>query len=1090
LAAFDDDPVDALLFFGREREREIIVANLLASRLTVLYGPTGVGKSSLLRAGVAQELRSLPDATVGVFSSWSDDPSSELDAVVWRSAGDVFLILDQIEEYFLYHDQDGPFGQLLPDLVTSPGLRVNVLLGVREDALAKLDFFKGRIPNLFANYLRLDHLDRAAARAAVLGPLSRLSDMSAEGEPYRAEPALVDTLLDQVATGRIEYGLTGRGVVAGRDEPARIESAFLQLVLERLWEVERAEGSHVLRLQTLQSLGGAETIVRGHLERSLESLDPRQQELAAEIFEHLVTPSGTKIAHDVGDLARYATAHESAVDDVLVRLAHERIVRPLEESGDVGRYEIFHDVLADGVLAWRTKFESERELQRERARRRRAIAVAGVALLALAAVALVALFALAQRERAQERATTARARERAARALTLLAVDPQESLRLAIAAAGDERTPQVEEVLRRSLLAARQRRVFPASSGTHVVAFGAGGRVIVPLGGRIRSYAPNGRSWRDGAGLTGTLLALSHNRSLMLDAEGNRAVVRGTSTGRRVESFTLQGPVRSGTFDRRGRFVAVVSANRAGREYASVFRLRDGVRTHVFRQRGTKSVAFSPDGKLVATGHADDAARVWRLSDARLLRTFDEHTGDVLAVAFSPDSELLATASADSGVRIWRLTDGERRFLFVGHNNPAVALAWSPDGRFLADASSDRTSRILDIGGVGAGRMAAVLIGHREAISALTYSPDGRTIATVSRDGTARLWDARAESEALRAATHRPGPTRAWFDPTGTRAVSAGIDGASVIDVERRRVAARIDIGRVASAHFDPSGTRIVVAGPWGASIHDVHGRLLAELPHRGGVNDAAFSADGREVVTASQDGWVRIFGQFGGLLGHLELEQPITHIAVARDGLIAAAGGDGTIVLWRRGGRSIVLTGHEGRVNAVHFSGDGTRIVSAGDDGVVRVWTETGALEFALSEHVGGATDAVFSPGGTAIVTTDRARHVREWSATDGRLIRDLVGHFASVNSAAYSRDGRWIVTTSAVAAAVWKANDNAPSAYLRGHTAPVVRTAEFSPDGRFVLTAADDGTARLYRCEFCENIEGLVALARQRLEAVTTVR
>ena len=134
-----------------------------------------------------------------------------------------------------------PFAQRLPELVTEPGLRVNVLLGIREDSLAKLDLFKSRIPNLFANYLRLDHLDRVAARAAVVGPLERLNELAAEEEPYRAEPELVEAVLDQVATGRIEYGLSGRGVVPGQDESGRVEAPFLQLVLERLWDVEQEE---------------------------------------------------------------------------------------------------------------------------------------------------------------------------------------------------------------------------------------------------------------------------------------------------------------------------------------------------------------------------------------------------------------------------------------------------------------------------------------------------------------------------------------------------------------------------------------------------------------------------------------------------------------------------------------------------------------------------------------------------------------------------------------------------------------------------------------------------------------------------------
>jgi WD40 repeat protein len=1090
LAPFDDAPVDALFFFGREREREIIVANLLASRLTVLYGPTGVGKSSLLRAGVAPQIRALPDATVAIVSEWSEDPTAAIDEVVARTPGDVFLVLDQIEEYFVYHDQNGPFGRRLPELVQESGLRVNVLLGVREDALAKLDLFKSTIPNVLANYLRLDHLDRAAARAAIVRPLERLNDVAPVDEPYAAEPELVEAVLDQVAAGRIEYGLSGRGVVAGRDEPARVEAPFLQLVLERLWDTEQTAGSRVLRLETLEFLGGAETVVRRHLEHALGALEDDQRALAAEMFGHLVTPSGTKIAHDVDDLARYAAAGEPAVADVLARLARERIVRPVGGGRHGSRYEIFHDVLAEGVLAWRTQFEAEVELARERKRRRRAIAVAGAALLALAAVAAIALFALAQRERAQDRATTARARERAARALTLLAVDPQRSLSLAVAAASDERTQQIEDVLRASLLAARQRRVLPAVPDASVVAIAPGGRVIVQHRDQLRSYAQNGSAHVVLAPIRGRLLALSRDRALTASAEGRELVVSETTTGRDVVRLELQGALRTATFDETARRLAVVAANRAGREYASVFRLPDGVRTHLFRERGSRSVAFSLDGRLLAVGGADDAARVWRLADGKLIETFDEHSGDVLAVAFSPDGELLATGSADSGVRVWRVATGERRFLFVGHNNPTVALAWSPDGRFLADGSLDRTSRILDIGGIGSGRLAGVLIGHEAGISGVAYSPDGRRLATVSLDGTARVWDARAEHEALVAATHVPGPTRASFDPTGRWAVSAGMDGAVLIDVARRRELARFGApSPVVVARFDAAGERIVTGGPWGAAVHDVGERRSKVLPLDMGVADAVF--DRSRIVIAGTDGWARVFDGAGRMIAHLDHGLPVSRVAVRADGLVATAATDGSLRLWRRGRAASLVSGHIGVVNALRFSEDATRLLSAGDDGAVRIWdADSGALLVELAGHVGGATDGVFDPAGGTVVTTDRARHVRAWDAADGRLLRDLIGHFSAVNSASFSRDGRWLVTTSSLAAALWQSHAEEPFTYIRGHTSPVVRTAEFSPDGRSVLTAADDGTVRLYRCEICGGVDRLVELARRRLVAARPVR
>src|SRR5689334_6282170 len=130
LAPFEDSEIDSLLFFGRERETKVIVANMLGAKLTVLYGPSGVGKSSILRAAVARRLReAAPSADVHVLSEWAVDPS--LPPV----EGETFLILDQFEEYFLYHDE-GPLHDALPVLLEHP--RVHVLLALREDALARL----------------------------------------------------------------------------------------------------------------------------------------------------------------------------------------------------------------------------------------------------------------------------------------------------------------------------------------------------------------------------------------------------------------------------------------------------------------------------------------------------------------------------------------------------------------------------------------------------------------------------------------------------------------------------------------------------------------------------------------------------------------------------------------------------------------------------------------------------------------------------------------------------------------------------------------------------------------------------------------
>src|SRR5262249_41996824 len=145
------------------------------------------------------------------------------------------------------------------------------------------------------------------------------------------------------------------------------------------WSAEQVAGSTVLRLETLQALGGAEEIVRAHLEDAVGRLSADEQDFACSVFDHLVTPSGTKIAHRVRDLARYAAARPEELGPVLAALASGRILRPVTDvTGEPG-YEIYHDVLAAPALAWRTRHESERQLElehgRARGRQRRLVAI-------------------------------------------------------------------------------------------------------------------------------------------------------------------------------------------------------------------------------------------------------------------------------------------------------------------------------------------------------------------------------------------------------------------------------------------------------------------------------------------------------------------------------------------------------------------------------------------------------------------------------------------------------------------------------------------------------------------------------------------
>jgi Novel STAND NTPase 1 len=406
---------DARLFFGRQREVEIIAANLMSRPVTVLFGPSGVGKSSILRAGLMHHLWALAGSAddgdggfaTAICSNWHDDPVRTLVEAVRAAVpgvdpepsdddlqrtleeavhrcGELFVVLDQFEEYFLYHGpgDDRFLANALRRAIADGGLPVSVLISLREDALAKLDRL-AEIPRLLDNRVRIDHLGLDDAREAIEAPLAVFNSLTGEG-PVTIEPELVEAVLDQVSIGRI---VISNGEIASGEE-ARVEAAYLQIVMARLWDEEHGTGSPVLRLMTLERLGGANQIVRTHLSRSLNELSAGEREIAAEIFRYLVTPSGAKIAYIADDLAALAGRDVAEIRRVVDHLTHVRILRSvMPDVASAPRYELYHDLLVPAILDW----SAQRSLQRERAeiRRLRAFVRALVVMCLVLGIALV-----------------------------------------------------------------------------------------------------------------------------------------------------------------------------------------------------------------------------------------------------------------------------------------------------------------------------------------------------------------------------------------------------------------------------------------------------------------------------------------------------------------------------------------------------------------------------------------------------------------------------------------------------------------------------------------------------------------------------
>src|SRR6266567_261166 len=718
---------NAPIFFGRDTERTLLISNLRASRLTLLYAESGAGKSSLLRAGVAARRGELAQRSLSqrgtarhipvVFSSWRNDPTEGLideiresvipfvpaglpsgspdkrlekviEAASTAADATLLVMLDQFEEYFLYQSAEthrGRFPDELAACVKRGDLRANFLISIREDAYSGLgDLFKGRIGNVYGNYLRLEHLSRESARLAIEKPIASFNRLHGQQPPVEIEQELIDAVLDQFSPDQFAAGLGGTGRLRDRNGAGGdgIAAPYLQLVMKRLWESELSRGSTRLRLATLTELGGAQTIFQTHVDRALDGLADDDRDAAAEIFRHLITPSGTKIALAAADLADYTGRSPSGISALLERLAggDTRILRPVSPppGGEGGpRFEISHDLLAPTIVAWSSEHRARRlenekqaaerqaQAERGRARRFRALAAGAATLLALAVCLLVVMIiAISAAHKAGREAKT------------------QRNIAISAQVAGESEALARHEPFIAPLLAVAAWRIahtFRASASLLNILAQPDRCVLLA---RHEGYAP-----------LYSVAFSSDGKDLVTAGPGDTAWVWDVQACHVDYTFTFPGPaVDSVALSPDGKTLAVARADGTAQLWDMATHKQDGAPLDAGPDRVT-GVAFTRDGKILATAGTDGTVGLWRVPAGRRIRGFRaSRTGAVYSVAFSPDGRTLATAGADGTAGLWNPAIYHQIALgFTAGRAPAYSAAFSRDGKILATAGTDGT---------------------------------------------------------------------------------------------------------------------------------------------------------------------------------------------------------------------------------------------------------------------------------------------------------------------------------------------------------------------------------------------------------------
>ena len=1026
-------------FHGRDHESTSLLSHVLEGPITVLYGGSGLGKTSLLRAGLFPLLRDrhllpvyvrfdlepgAPPLTRQLHQSVYDsiranvpDPMLPLeDESLWEylhradfglrsEQSDPLspvIVLDQFEELCTP-------GEGIPDLVaelrTELGDLVEnrvpadlasrieddedvaarfhlqkrnykLVICLREEFLPELQGWRELLPALGHSRMRLLRMGASEAVDAVHKPAEEMMPRSLA----RRVVGIVagEDLRRARGTAFAEIDPPGDDLGAWDASGApEVEPALLSLFCRELNDERKWRGqSHFDELLVEDA---KRDILSNYYLSCVRDLPPH---VAQFIESELITENGFR-----DSFVREEAVPSRLTDDELTLLIRSRLLR-LEERYGAQRIELAHDAITDVI--------------REHRDRRHA----GTAKAALTARADSQQAGL---EAAHRHAAALRKRSRVLIvALAVTAVIALVAVMIGVQAVQARHEAQVQ--LRQKLLTQRQILIAEAQdmlAGTQP-------------GGDARAFQQI---------LAARALPLPSDDGPLYTAVAQRASTLKIITGH-------SGAVNGVAFSPDGRRLATVGLDKTVRVWDAATGQQVGA-PMTGHGDNVIGVAFSPDGHLVASASMDMTARVWDAETGQQVGgPLRGHTGSVLGVAFSPDGNWLATASTDRTVQLWDVRTGQPvGARVVGHTGSVVSVAFSPDGRRLATASDDQTVRLWDAR--TGQQVGAPLVGHLGPVLSVVFSPDGHRLASASMDKTVRVWDA----------------------DTG-QGLGPPLTG---------------HINPVQSVAFGPDGHRLATASAdqtvrlWDADTgRDLDPPLIG---HTGIVNGVVFSPDGRRLATASSDGTVRLWdaGQpFGApITGHTG---KVNSVVFSPDGRrLASAGDDQTVRLWDAGtgqAAGAPLRGHSGNVDSVTFSPDGRRLASASDDQTVRLWDAgTGQPVGApLVGHTGPVLSVVFSPDGRQMASASADQTVRVWDAATGKLVATLTGHTGPVLSVTFSPDGRRLASASGdQTVRLWDAGTWQSVATLAGHAGPVLSVA-FSPDGRRLATASADETVRLW--------------------------
>lgn len=1009
--------------------------------------------------------------------------SLRLRAIAARRKVRVVLFVDQFEEVFTLVSDENVRSRFVDAVCTAaddPSDPVRIVFTLRDDFLGRMAA-GARVREVLSKVTVLQQPGPGALRDILRQPVR------AAGYCYEDDD-MVDAMVREVM-----------GEAAGLP--------LLQFAAQTLWTL-RDQDRKVLLRSSYELIGGVAGALARHADGVLDGLTPQQAGIARQLLLRLVTAERTR---KVVPRAKALAGLAAEADDVLAGLTGARLVsvRKRRTAGDGdATLELVHESLIDHwevlsqwideskeQLVFLREAEAAAERWRKRGRRdedlwqEHALAEANMIVRRRPGDIpdLIDEFLVAARER--ERRLRARKRAVVVGVLVGLSI-----VALVLALQKREADRQRDRAELQQAAAERQRHETELQ---RAAALREGARAAFAQGNVLEARAKTRLAFEIEDSESGRALWWQLAADPLLWRSQQAAIVYDVALspdGKRAAAANQDGSIYL-----------------LDTETRALLRVLRGHRDQVF------TVTFSSTG-LLASGSWDGEVRIWDAVSGEQQAVLDKHAGAVHALAFSPDGRTLASASADKRMQLWRNDAGQwvRSKHVLEHPRAVHCVGFSPDGRLLMSGSADKQLRIWRIGAAGVTDEAPrSLSGHERGVFACTFSPDGKTIASGSFDRSVRSWDVSSGAEVHRMQGHSAAVYDLAFRPDGQRLASASWDHTVRIWDPRTGQAQRTLRGHTAQVYgvsFSPDGRRLA-SSSWDKTVRywdlDVRAEATPRVGHESGVYAVGFTPDASVVVSGGSDGSVRLWdAKSGDELRAIEGHSGAVHaVVVSQDGrTLASASKDKSIRLYQLDGGDVsapqVLTGHTSTVHDLSFSPDGKVLASGGSDGLIKLWDVANKRATkTLEGHTATVETLAFSPDGATIASGSWDRTIRLWDVASGdtkqqwgeeaivygvawspdsqQLVRGAwdktvtrydvetgqatpVGtHDGRVYKVAFHRDGKHVASSSSDGTArVW--GDDEPLV-LRGHNAEV-NALSYSPLGDLLATAGDDGTVRLW--------------------------